>query len=287
MAVTIPESSQALFEALSLLQPYDIDKRKVRWGTGNDGGHVFAQGIRPEQPLLSLGMGWNCDLELQFAEEGHPVAMFDPTIEAHPHTHPSFTFHKFGVAGADSTDGQYRSFESVMALSGFGSRNDLILTMDVEGYEFEALANTPEQIIRQFEQIVIEIHWLAQLSDPNFRAVYMPAMKLLSENFTIFHVHANNCAPLRIIGGVKTVFEPIGGFVVADVLKLSLIRSDLAVASESHTFYPTSLDRPNHSLSPDHMLAFYPFVPASDLGRTNMKRAALLNDVRYRQAVGE
>jgi hypothetical protein len=278
----IEESSRALFEALSLLKPWDIDKRKVRWGSGADGGYIFAEGISNTQPVLSLGIGWNCDLDFEFAERGHPVAMYDPTIESTPRDHENFLFSRQGVAGTDSADGVYLSLESMLRKQGWWGRNDVILKMDVEGAELDALVTTSQNTMMHFEQIVMELHWLTHLTNVAFRKKYIAALSTLIENFTIFHVHANNCASVQIVGGaILEDFEPIGGLPVVDVIELSLIRTDRIKRSESATFYPTPLDYPNHALRTDHILCFYPFLPSIPSVHSAMAAATEINDLRY------
>ncbi len=284
MLMNVAQSSRALFDALTLMQPYDINRRKVRWGSPADGGYVYAEGIRDPQPLLSLGVGWSCEIEYEFASRGHPVVMYDPTVDSAPRSHPNFTFHKIGLAGEDSADGGYLSLESVVALAGWQGRNDIILKMDVEGAELPALANATQQTLLSFEQISFELHWLHRLIEPEFRGIYMKAMRNLTENFRIFHVHANNYSKLDVIGGT---FAPefnfkLGGFTVVDVVELTLIRSDLAEAYPSKTFYPTALDQPNHPPRPDHLLAFYPFLPTSTEVGGAVASAAEINDLRVK-----
>ena len=60
-----------VFEALSLLTPFDIDKPKVRLGPAADGGYVFVDDISPSQALVSYGIADEYNLERLFAEAGH------------------------------------------------------------------------------------------------------------------------------------------------------------------------------------------------------------------------
>ena len=76
-------------------------------------------------------------------------------------------------------------------------------------------------------------------------------LEKLNERFTLFHVHANNIAPLAAVGG----------FVVAPVLELSYVRSNLVERRPSLTWYPTAPDFANDPGIPDTRLWFFPFVP--------------------------
>jgi hypothetical protein len=286
--MNITESSLALFNAISCLKPFDIDKQKVRRGPLLDGGYIFAEGLRPSQPLLSFGVGSDCDLEYEFAERGHRVVMFDPTVEGPPRTHENFMFHKIGISGANSADGKWLSVRNAIRHAGFEGRKDVILKMDIEGAELMSLAAASPDTLLHFEQIVVELHWLNKLIEPEYYVAFMGAMKNIISNFKIFHVHANNCSPMEIIGGARIPhLHPIGGFSMPFVMEISCLRADMAAFFESRTLYPTHLDYPNHPQRPDHLLAFYPFLPGSSDMAEAIAAMAQLNDIRYEKALRE
>src|SRR5205807_254164 len=83
---------QMVFDALSLLIPFDLpQERKVRVGGSGDGSYVLVDRLRPAQPVMSFGIGPSVDFEMEMAERGHNVLMFDHTIDSLPATHPRFT----------------------------------------------------------------------------------------------------------------------------------------------------------------------------------------------------
>jgi len=276
MTITRTASRQT-FDAITLLQPFDIDLPKVRYGSSGDGGYIFADSIRPEQPVLSFGVSDNCDLEFDFAERGHKVFMFDPSVNEAPKYHPNFTFHKIGVAAEDGRDGSFLSLASCMKLCGLSDRSDIVLKIDTEGAEYPTFSSVSPELLLQFEQIALEIHWLERLDQLEFREKFVKCLSNVNKYFFNFHVHANNCAPLAIVGGRQFGGgHSSGGFTVASVLELSYIRRDIARPSLSKTFYPSTLDYPNHPFYPDHILSFYPFLPV-EAGAS--ERLGLLVDI--------
>lgn len=74
------------------------------------------------------------------------------------------------------------------------AKEDLLLQMDIEGAEFRTLLNTPENILRRFRIIVLELHRLRACKDPNeFSRELGPLLSLLDKHFVCVHAHPNNC----------------------------------------------------------------------------------------------
>ena len=86
---------RGVFEALSLLTPSDLpDERKIRIGGPGDGGYVLVDRLRPAQPVMSFGVGPSVAFDQDLAARGHPVLLFDQTIDALPGEHPGFTWYR-------------------------------------------------------------------------------------------------------------------------------------------------------------------------------------------------
>jgi len=257
----VEDMSLEVFETLSLLQPYAINENKLRLGAKRDGGYVVAD-FPHKHDLLSFGIANDVRFEIALAERGHRCFLFYHTIEKLPAEHPNFVFQKIGL-GADSP--QLRSLEEhVGAIDHSGS---LLLKLDVEGYEWEAIAQAPIELLARFDQIVGEFHWLLRLNEPAFREIVAAALRNINKVFTLFNVHANNCRPLGFVGG----------FAVADTLELSFVKTELIVRKPSQTIYPDQQDMANNHAVSDHPLLFFPFLPSSvplDEVRERMKKIA-------------
>ena len=250
-----------IYNIVSMFQPFDINRRKLRIGPEFDGGYILAEGLE-SQPVLSFGAGANIDFEIELADKQHKVVIFDHTVSDLPRAHANIQHIKKGLTGKNLTSAIMVDIEEAVDLAGFSGKDDLILKIDIEGSEFEALSCSPKTL-RQFEQIAIELHWLWRLTETEFRESVATMMKLLLDDFVVFHAHGNNCGLLRILGGSMTDLGEMGGLPVLDVIELSLIRKDLIIARPNKTTYPTPLDYPNHPGRPDHMMCFFPFTPNS------------------------
>jgi len=239
-------------EALSLLIPYDIDKQKIRKGPHTDGGYILVDDIVSSQVIISYGIGLEYRFDQEMAEGGNDVYMFDHTIEDIQATNSKMHFFCEGVAGHTDPFQNLFSIEDHLQRHQIGG-DRLILKMDVEGAEFDALKTLPDEILARFEQIVLEVHGLNCLDDHVYRGNFCEVFRKLNRFFTLFHVHANNCDGqngLHIVSGIP----------VSSILELSYVRSSSVHRRSSQTLYPTTIDYPNTG-NKDKLLWFFPFLP--------------------------
>jgi hypothetical protein len=240
------------FEALTLLTPYDVDKSKVRIGANSDGGYILLADLSPDQPVISYGISVEYTFDRCMAERGHTVHMFDPTILGISAPHPNMRFFREGIAGATRYEESLFTIEEHLARHNIQG-DHIVLKMDVEGAELEALSATDEGVLRRFAQIVVEVHRLDRLGEQDYRELFHAAFERLNRHFTLFHAHANNYD-----GSDK--FHFVDGMPLSEVIELSYVRTDLVARQPSATVYPTNLDYPNVAQR-DKLMWFYPFMP--------------------------
>ena len=229
-----------------------VDCGKIRIGRDGDGGYVMLDRLRPEQPVLSYGVGPDASFDLGLTIRGHPVFMFDHTVEgpiaALP---PGASFTREGVAAIAEPEKRLDTVTSHLRRHALIDRRDVILKMDVEGAEWQVLSSLPEALLDVFEQIVVEFHWLNGLGQENFAATVRHTLRRLNARFTLCHVHANNHASIRLVQGVA----------VPTVLEATYVRSELNTRAPNKTLYPTEYDRSNKGGMKDMVLSMYPFMP--------------------------
>lgn len=253
-----------LVEALALLTPYDVNLDKVRVGPSGDGGYVLVDGLSSGQDVLSYGISTEYQFDHELASRGRRVWMFDHTIDGIDRSHENMKWYKEGVAGR--TDLAARLFSIEDHLEKYKITGDrMILKMDVEGAEYDALNATSSGTLERFDQIVLEVHHLQKLGERRFRRSFVAMFDKLNATHTLFHVHANNYRGYDSLALVE-------GMLVANILELSYVKTSLVERRPSRTIYPTELDSPNRP-HPELPLLFYPFVPAS-LGKEQFARAA-------------
>jgi hypothetical protein len=246
--------SREVFDALGLLTPYDIPEfSRTRVGRCRDGGYVLLDDLDGIEAVYSLGIGDEITFDLELAEMGKKIFMFDHTVDGPPAAHPNFNFfrHEMGTSN-DAGAGRF-TLQHELERLGCSGRSDLLLKIDIEGAEYDIFSEASRDTLLHFRQMTMEVHGLLGLGDPAFRAKFVSAFSRINSAFTLFHVHANNNGGLGFVDG----------FVVPDVLELSYVRSDIAARAPSATLYPTVHDYPNWPRRPDYLLWFYPFLPAT------------------------
>jgi hypothetical protein len=265
-----PQGTYSILGTLSLLTPWDIvGFGKLRIGGEGDGGYVLLDRLRPEQPALSYGVGPDSSFDLDLARRGHPVFMFDHTVNGpRGGTPKGCTFTREGVAPKADPEKKLDTIAAHLHRHGLVGRRDLLLKMDIEGSEWAVMAALPDQFLDSFEQIVIEFHWLQALERDSFTEQARKALQRLNARFTLCHVHAN------VFGGVKLV----AGVSLPNVVEATYVRTELVTRTPNRTLYPTEHDRSNKPGTKDIVLSMYPFLPLAVPPRALAPLARRLDD---------
>ncbi len=182
----VAEADAALVEFCKFILPVTCNEMiKVRMGDKHDGGYVLLADPNAVG-VISIGVGMNTSWDQAMASQGLAVHMFDHTIRHPPRTGAGCTFHRLGL-GHVST-GSLRSIDEIIRISDLEDAGPVILKIDVEGAEWEALRDVD---FTRFSQVLIELHDLADLATP--RATQMlKIMEGISRTHVPVNVHANN-----------------------------------------------------------------------------------------------
>ena len=252
-------SLSGILDTLKWLTPYDLPEcSKVRIGGAFDGGYIMVDRFSPSQRVFSYGLSWNIAFEIDLAERGHTLFMFDHTIAALNSQHPNFNWHREGLADVAGSGGDlFTLLDHVTRLA--PGETGMILKLDVEGAKWDALAEIDDGLLARFDQIVIEMHEFRNIADEAWAKRTRAVLAKLGRHFTLHHVHANNCAPVLMAAGQVPV---------ADVIEASYIRSDLTSRAPLSIALPSAIDAPNDPSHPDIPLWFYPYLPVAGGART-------------------
>jgi hypothetical protein len=116
-----------------------------------------------------------------------------------------------------------------------------LLSMDIEGSEWDFFDTTYKRVWEEFSVIVIEIHGLHRAFDPEFfENKVVPMMQTLS-SFRSVHIHANNSGWL----------ESSKGFFFPSLLELTLVKEDWLPVGNQRPSIPHRYDAPNLPERPD------------------------------------
>jgi hypothetical protein len=239
---------KAVRAILKMLQPaQSVDYKKVRVGKQFDGGYVMLDDFDGIAAAYSIGISDEVSWDLGIAERGIEVFQYDHTIEEVPVQHYRFHWMKKGL-GARATH-ELETLPRILEMNGHNGRRDLLLKCDIEGSELDVLSSLPADYLIAFKQIVLEVHFLERLVEPDFAALVEKALSVLTAHHRVVHVHANNHRPYCIIGGVP----------LPSVLELTLARYEDVRLVESQEIFPTPLDAPCYRDRADFCLGTFRF----------------------------
>lgn len=181
------------------LRPVHTGHSLIRLGPVGDGGYLVPNDLTGIEACFSPGVGLVSGFDSDCAARGMQVFMADASVDGPTISSDSFHFVKAhlgsGTEGTITTD-------RWVADSIPNSTADLLLQMDIEGAEFEALTHTSDQALERFRIIVVEFHEFHRLAERDFfdRAALV-FDKLLRKHICV-HVHPNNCCGNAEVAGV-------------------------------------------------------------------------------------
>lgn len=230
---------------VSALSPKNLSNaRYVRVGRNFDGGYVMVDHF-PQELSAAYSFGINDDVswDLQIAERGIPVYLYDHTIPALPQQHPGFHFSRKGICGHKKAANLVTLSECLQQY-GHTDAEALLLKMDVEGYEWDVFSECAPELLAKFQQIVVEYHGLTLAAYQKGRCdETIKVLEKLNVTHQVVHVHAN---------GISTVLA-MKRLVLPDLLEVTYVRrSDFAhrLVNDQRVF-PTDLDEPTFESAPD------------------------------------
>jgi len=199
-----------LLEILNLIKVSEHESyRLIRLGSFYDGGYLVIDDFSKRDVLVSLGIGDNAEFECQISNKIERVIAFDHTIDAMPETTSNIKFNKLGVKAklADNFVSLSSIIESIPA------ENDLLLKIDIEGWEWEVLNSISDTEISRFRQIIGEFHGFNNAV--NLETINQVLSKIL-RNFIVVNAHANNWGQYEIIKRLP----------VPDVIEITFVRKN-------------------------------------------------------------
>jgi len=172
----------------------------ARVGSANDGGYLMCLNLI-ENPgaAYSYGVGpndeWGCSISTRFRIPVHQYDCYDPARPAC--ATGEFVFHDECVAGRRETVDAY-AFDTLanqIARNGDTGKR-LIVKIDVEGAEWDALLATPDDVLARIDQLPMELH-LPRGAFGADRAKFLLVIEKLKRNFHVVNLHFNNntCSP--------------------------------------------------------------------------------------------
>ncbi|MEL6161085.1 MAG: hypothetical protein AAFQ40_06975 [Cyanobacteria bacterium J06623_5] len=226
------QSVQALIDKLHPVSP---QKGLIRLGPKGDGGYLVPDDLAGVEACFSPGVSAVSGFEQDCAELGMAVFLADKSVEGPSIEHERFHFIQKYVGALNSED--FIKMEDWVSETLPGSSAELMLQMDIEGFEYETFLNMPEPLMKRFRIMVIELHWLDQLWGWSFFQLASRSLEKILQTHTCVHSHPNNCGILLNKDGVP----------IPATLEITFLRNDrLSDRTYARTF-PHPLDVDNTS----------------------------------------
>jgi len=173
-----------------------IGKNRILLGKKSDGCYVLLDDFENIKIAYSFGISFKIQFDYELAKRGIDVYMYDHTIKKLPYNNSKFHWSKIGICGSNNRKKNLKTLEDLLKENSHISEKNMILKMDVEGWEWNSLSELNEDILRQFKYIVIEYHFL----DPSKEELYYNVIKKIHKSHQAFYCRCHGrkvISPLR------------------------------------------------------------------------------------------
>ena len=265
-----------ILNLLGLLRPHRPACGNVRIGSEGDGGYVVPDLLDALDAVISIGIGNEVSFDAALADRGVPVFQYDHTVDTPPVPHRHFTFRKIAWGRQDSLTS--RSLDGMLTENNLEASSELLLKFDVEGHEWEALADADEAMFSRFRIITAEFHGFGHLEDPSHFKRVRNILQCITRTHVSTHIHANNCCGVELVCGVP----------LARLLEVTFVRrADVTVTPDLDPI-PGPLDFPNVARVDDIVLTPWGVVPGPVGPETDaLTRAVLVRTAQARDDAQE
>jgi hypothetical protein len=240
--------SELIMELMGYMAPMDpVGRDFERIGRDFDGGYVMVKHEGASKVAYSLGINRDVSWDLAMAKRGFHIFQYDHTIEKLPAQHANFRFFKRGITGTSGVDDVFTSVEDELKSNGHRSERGMVLKMDIEGSEWDVFSEMPQEVLGQFDQIVMECHGFDKVGKLFWFRKARESLRRLAATHHVVHVHGNNNSALTVVGGVP----------ISKTLELTWFRQGLCAFEPSRRCFPTALDQKNNPLHAEHFLGSF------------------------------
>lgn len=230
ISITKLTAENELKTLIQKLRPVTADFDLVRLGPDGDGGYLVPDDFEGIEACFSPGVGPSSGFEKSCSELGMKVFLADKSVDKPAAVDKNFSFEKKYIGGIISND--FLTLDHWVKQSRVGSESDLLLQMDIEGYEYEALYNASSGLMNRFRIMVIEFHNLHLLfSKPYFGQVSNVFEKILQSHHCV-HIHPNNCCYSAKKGEIQ----------IPTAMEFTFIRKDRITHKNYASIFPHPLD---------------------------------------------
>lgn len=209
-------SKTELKEFLKQFREHYISCDLVRIGGEGDGGYLLPNIFENVSYCFSPGVDYTANFEKELSEKFNIKSfMADASVDKPPLSDINFNFTpKF--LGAHSRE-NFITLSDWLIQNNLQNDSNLLLQMDIEGGEYDVLLYEDSSTLASFSAMIVEFHHLQKLFQRDFLKIFTSIFDKIYKNFSICHVHPNNCCGIESLDGID----------IPKVIEVTFIRNDL------------------------------------------------------------
>ncbi len=228
-------NKDALDSLMRSLYPVSCNHELIRFGPHGDGGYLIPNDLEGIEACFSPGVDFESGFEMACADSGIKVFMADKSVNQPAKAHQLFNFTKKFIGVTTNSD--FMTINDWVTSSLPESHSDLLLQMDIEGYEYEVILSMADILMRRFRIIVVEFHQLHMLWSMPFYSIAARTFDKILQTHTCIHIHPNNCS-----GSLRK-----NGLEIPRLMEFTFIRNDRIRNPSYQNVFPHPLDNDNYS----------------------------------------
>lgn len=217
---------------LQRLRPRSSGHPLLRFGPQGDGGYLLPDDLNGIIACFSPGVCETSGFEMDCASRGMPVYMADASVSGPADCSPLFHFKKKFLGSEDR--GDFMTMQRWVDEALQDRAGDLLLQMDIEGYEYEVLNSVNESLLQRFRIVIVEFHNLRTMLNgrsAHWQGIRAAVDRLLAHH-TCVHAHPNNTAAIDKARDVE----------IPDLMELTFLRTDRSSSWQDWPGFPHPLD---------------------------------------------
>lgn len=230
--ITKKEKVIGLIESL---HPFNTDYALIRFGNDGDGGYLIPNDIEGISACFSPGVFMVSDFEMDCLKSGMKIFLADKSVDKPNINIPESNYHFLKKFVGCINDDDFITMDDWVDSSGLPAKSDLLLQMDIEGYEYISIINMSDLLMNRFRIIVVEFHGLQDLWQPRFFDFADSTFNKILKTHTCVHIHPNNGDGMEVRLGVK----------IPKTAEFTFLRNDRISHKKPSTQFPHDLDVDN------------------------------------------
>lgn len=235
---TIDQSK--LINLINKIKVYDLGYELIRIGPNGDGGYLIPNILNEIKICLSPGVGNIHGFETELLNRGIKVYMADKTVKK-----PNLNFNNYEFLKKNI--GSYNDDETLTLdrwMQQIEHKNDMLLQMDIEGSEYEALLKLEEENLQKFKIMIVEFHHFEQVLTKIGYKVISNVFEKILKYFDVAHIHPNNCCGVYKLKKIE----------IPSTLEITFLRKDFTLQKNKVIGLPNKLDHKNVNEKTDIIL---------------------------------